>query len=442
MIGSSSGIRLARRDWISLGGHLALGITISFIILQVGIRLLLEPLMVSESSLRIAKNIILVEEVLRRMKEDELPSGLILNRSLSPPSNSSASLNRFDRLLQRSLLNDRGLNRAVVRDAPPFIDPLGGHWIRLNTASSNGHLWLYQADRLSSSLWFMGPLRGATLAMGMMAGLLLFLRNQLIQPISRISASLPNGANRRAKLIAEEGMLPVRSLCAGVNRLLERINANESDRRNLILGLVHDFSGPTTRAILRVEQLAIEFKNLDTSRLETILNDLSHLSSLAEQLRRLTESGALEGQRQEAALDDLCHRISDRYDRDQIIVQTPRILALLDVNGLERAIGNLIDNAIEYGKPPVLITARCRKRHLSITIDDHGRGIGSPTSLTMPHASRTSDRERKRHQGLGLAIVETFCHQHNGELRLSNSPHGGLRAELLLPASVLLHGKG
>lgn len=442
MIGSASGIRLACRDWISLGGYILIGVTGSFILLQIGIRLLLEPLMVSESSLRIAKNIILVEEVLQRMKKDDLPSGLVLKRSVATPGDRKMTLDRFDRLLQHSLLKDRGLNRSVIRDTPPLVDPLGGHWIRLNTATSNGDLWLYQADRLSSSLWFMGPLRGVALALGMMAGILLFLRNQLIKPIARISASLPNGANRRAKLIAEEGMLPVRSLCTGVNRLLERINANESDRRNLILGLVHDFSGPTTRAILRVEELADHFQGTDAERLDPILHDLSHLSHLAEQLRRLTERGSLDGQDQEAALDDLCHRISDRYDRDQMIVNVPRLLVLLDVNGLDRAISNLIDNAMEYGKPPVQISAQQRKRYLAISIDDHGRGIGSPTSLTMPHASRTSDRERRRHQGLGLAIVEAFCHQHHGELRLSSSPHGGLRAEILLPRSVLLHRQG
>jgi two-component system osmolarity sensor histidine kinase EnvZ len=438
MKNSAPGVRLARKDWMFLIFYLTAGIISSFLILQLLVWLLLEPLMISESSLRIAKNVILVEEVLKRLDPDELPTGLIIERSAGAPAGSSNNLNRFDRHLRDSLIKERGIDRLIARDIPPFRDPLGGHWIRLNKTEKGKSLWIYQPDRLSSSLWFMGPLRAIALILGMMGGVLLFLRSQLILPVAKISASLPNGSNRRTKLIAETGMLPVQSLCVGVNRLLERINANENDRRTLIRGLVHDFSGPTTRLILRVEQLGIDLRGQHGPVLDSILGDLSHLKSLAQQLRLLAETGALENQPEEASLDDLCHRIADRYDRKNVLVNVPRILVFLEVNSLERAISNLLDNALEYGRPPVQLTAEQRRNGLLICVDDHGEGIASPTSLTMPHQSRCNDRERRRHQGLGLAIVDAFCVQHDGELLLSRSPLGGLRAELVLPPSVLL----
>lgn len=438
MTGSTSGVRLARKDWLFLIFYLAIGVASSFLLLQLLVWLLLEPLMISESSLRIAKNVILVEEVLQRLSIKELPSGLIIERSAGPPTGSSENLNRFDHQLRDSLIKDRGINRLIARDVPPLTDPLGGHWIRLNKTEAGKSLWIYQPDRLSSSLWFMGPLRAIALMLGMMGGVLLFLRSQLIVPVAKISAALPSGSNRRTKLIAETGMLPVQSLCVGVNRLLERINANETDRRNLIRGLVHDFSGPTTRLILRVEQLGIDLKGQHAPVVESILGDLSHLKSLAQQLRLLAETGALESQPEEAALDDLCQRIADRYDRGHLHVEVPRILVFLEVNSLERAISNLLDNALEYGRPPVLLMAEQRRHGLLIRVEDHGEGIASPTLLTMPHQSRRSDRERRRHQGLGLAIVDAFCVQHDGELQLSRSSLGGLKAELILPPSVLL----
>jgi two-component system osmolarity sensor histidine kinase EnvZ len=431
-------IRLASRDLASLTLYILLGVIFSTGALQLGKRFFLEPLMVAESSLRIAKNVILVEEVLRRLDVEELPTGLIVRAAADHPVGSTLALNRFDRLLQDSLMNERGIKRKLARDIPPLIDPLGGHWIQLETKDGRRKLWIYQPDRLSSSLWFMGPLRVLVLAAGMMAGVLMFLQNQLIWPITKISISLPSGANRKAKLIAEEGVMPVRHLCMGVNRLLERINANEQDRCNLLRGLVHDFSGPTTRLILRVEQLGAELDE-NPALLESILSDLNHLKNLAEQLRILADAESLCLYREEAALDDLCHRISDRYDFNNIIVQVPRILIRADIKALERALSNLLDNAIEYGAPPVRITANQDREHLFIRIDDHGTGISTPTLLTMPHCSRQGDRERRRHQGLGLAIVEAFCAQHEGELRLSKSPHGGLRAELILPAHLVLH---
>jgi len=430
---------LSRRDWLALLAWMGAGIAAGYLVLGLSIRLFLEPLMVSESSLRIAKNVLLVEEVLKRLSISELPSGMIIRNGPSPGSQAGQGLGRFDRLLQESLIRERRLQRRIIPDSPPLIDPLGGHWVRLNTATNRQSLWLYQADRLSSSLWFMAPLRAFTLALGMTAGIVLYLRQQLIRPVRTITASLPDGSNHRTKLIAEEGMTPVRSLCVNVNRLLERINANEEEQRSFIRGLVHDLSSPTTRLGLKLEQLELEDQGRHGPLVASMGHDLNQLSNLVEQLRSIASEQTLPTNQQEAALDDLCSRIGDRYGRDEIQIRVPRLLVQLDVSGLERALANLLDNALEYGRPPVTIEACATTQGLVISVDDHGRGIATPTLLTMPHHSRSSDRQRMRHQGLGLRIVEAFCSRHGGEMKLSRSPLGGLRVRLLLPATVLAH---
>lgn len=429
---------LTRRDWLALLAWMGLGIAGGYLLLWFSIRVFLEPLMVSESSMRIAKNVLLVEEVLKQVSIKDLPSGMIIREDPIQATAARRGLSRFDQLLQESLIKDRGLNRTILPDSAPLIDPLGGHWVRLNASSNQPALWLYQADRLSSSLWFMAPLRAFTLALGMLAGIVLYLRQHLIKPIASITASLPDGSNHRTKLIAEEGMTPVRSLCVNVNRLLERINANEDERRSFIRGLVHDLSSPTTRLGLKLEQLELDDQGRHQALLASMNNDLEQLSSLVDQLRRIASDESLKGVQQEAALDDLCKRISDRYHKDDIAIKVPRILVRLDVAGLERAICNLLDNALEYGKPPVRIQAKRTRHSLLISVDDRGQGIASPTLLTMPHQSRSNDRQRVRHQGLGLQIVEAFCAQHNGEMKLSDSAQGGLRVQLVLPASVLV----
>lgn len=430
---------LSRRDWLALLAWMGAGIAAGYLVLGLSIRLFLEPLMVSESSLRIAKNVLLVEEVLKQLSISELPSGMIIREGPAPGPLAGRGLSRFDQLLQQSLIRERELQRTILPDSPPLVDPLGGHWVRLNTANNRQSLWLYQADRLSSSLWFMAPLRAFTLALGMMAGIVLYLRQHLIRPISTITASLPDGSNHRTNLIAEEGMTPVRSLCVNVNRLLERINANEDERRSFIRGLVHDLSSPTTRLGLKLEQLDLEDQGRHGPLLASMGHDLDQLSDLVEQLRSIASDQTLPTDQQEAALDDLCRRISDRYRRDEILIRVPRILVRLDVSGLERSLGNLLDNALEYGQPPVAIEARRTRNGLVISVDDHGRGMATPTLLTMPHHSRSSDRQRMRHQGLGLRIVEAFCSRHGGEMKLSRSALGGLRVRLLLPAAVLVH---
>ena len=119
-----------------------------------------------------------------------------------------------------------------------------------------------------------------------------------------------------------------------------------------------------------------------------------------------------------------------------IKLRLPRLLVNLDPEGLQRALNNLIDNALEYGAPPVELSAVRRGSDLLLRVDDHGAGIPTETLLAIPGPSRSNDRQRQRHRGLGLAIVERFCVDHQGRLRLLESPGGGLRAELQLPVLV------
>jgi signal transduction histidine kinase len=120
-------------------------------------------------------------------------------------------------------------------------------------------------------------------------------------------------------------------------------------------------------------------------------------------------------------------------------LQVPRILVRLDPEGLERALNNLIDNALEHGEAPVVVSARQQGSDLLLRVDDHGPGLPTDTLVAMPGPSRSTDRQRQRHRGLGLAIVERFCLEHQGRLALLEAPGGGLRAELQLP--VLTGGR-
>ena len=144
--------------------------------------------------------------------------------------------------------------------------------------------------------------------------------------------------------------------------------------------------------------------------------------------------------RQACALDDLCGRIVGSHPSQLIRLRMPRLLVKLDPDGLERALNNLIDNALEYGAPPVQLSGVRQGNQVLLRVDDHGAGIATDTLLTMPSPSRSNDRQRQRHRGLGLAIVERFCLDHQGRLALLEAPSGGLRAELRLP--VLLRAQG
>ena len=434
---AAPGPRLAGRDWLLLLACLVLGGTAGYLALLLGMRLVLEPSIVEETALRLSKQVELVEQVLRQVKPEALPAGVLVRPHPPPATERQRGLSRFDRLVSDAMRREFGLTRELRRDQPPLQDVWGGHWVRLRLPAgvADGTLWLYQSERLSNSLWYLPLLRILAILIGVLAGLVLFLRWQIERPLARLLRQLDRqGASQSLALLPELGIAPIRLLSLLINRLLERINSTARARRQLLQGLTHDLGGPHGRLMLRTELLCERLEGEPRQLALAMARDLERLRSLTEQLALLGEQELPAESRQICALDDLCGRIAASQPPGVVHLRVPRLLVHLDPEGLERALNNLIDNALEYGAPPVELSASRHGQELCLRVDDHGPGIPTDTLLAMPGPSRSNDRHRQRHRGLGLAIVERFCLDHQGRLALLEAPGGGLRAELRLPA--------
>lgn len=158
--------------------------------------------------------------------------------------------------------------------------------------------------------------------------------------------------------------------------------------------------------------------------LDAITSDMHQMEGITRQLGLLSERDQPSFSVQQLALDDLCARLAASYVRLPLRLQIPRLLVRLDGAGLERALGNLIDNALDHGQPPVDITAWAKRSTLVLQVRDRGSGVSTDTLLTMPQQSPAHDRQRSRHRGLGLAIVERFCREHQGSLSLLRLKEG------------------
>jgi signal transduction histidine kinase len=105
---------------------------------------------------------------------------------------------------------------------------------------------------------------------------------------------------------------------------------------------------------------------------------------------------------------------------------------------LKRALANLIDNAIKYGKS-ARIAVIAAANDIEITIDDEGPGIPEQELSRVFEPFYRLEQSRNRDTGgigLGLAIAQSIVQSHGGELTLSNRPEGGLRAKIRLPRSA------
>jgi signal transduction histidine kinase len=106
-----------------------------------------------------------------------------------------------------------------------------------------------------------------------------------------------------------------------------------------------------------------------------------------------------------------------------------------DRDQLDRALGNLIDNAVLYGDRAEVVVAS-EGGEVVCTIDDAGPGLPADQLEAVFSPFRRLEASRSRATGgagLGLSISRTIIERSGGRVRLNNRAEGGLRATVRLP---------
>ena len=111
--------------------------------------------------------------------------------------------------------------------------------------------------------------------------------------------------------------------------------------------------------------------------------------------------------------------------------------AVVRLSAFERAVSNVIVNAIRYGKKKIIVDIVKKSESLEISIEDNGPGIPENQREEMFKPFTRLDDSRNTEtggMGLGLSIVQEVIHQHGGEVSLLTSEKlGGLKVKIELP---------
>ena len=144
-------------------------------------------------------------------------------------------------------------------------------------------------------------------------------------------------------------------------------------------------------------------------------------------------------------IDGLLRTFEKIYDERAIEFEADAATGLrvrAERQDLEEMLGNLIDNAGKWARSRVSVAAAPEpvvegdepaRGFLVLTIDDDGEGLPEGSREAALARGRKLD-ETKPGSGLGLSIVADLASIHGGSLVLTDSPEGGLRARLHLPA--------
>lgn len=111
----------------------------------------------------------------------------------------------------------------------------------------------------------------------------------------------------------------------------------------------------------------------------------------------------------------------------------PELCVRAQPEDVDEMLGNLLDNACKWTTSRVQVTASANGRWVSIAVDDDGTGLdGSKREVVLQRGVRAD--EAAPGSGFGLAIVRELAELYAGNIALDQSPLGGLRATLRLPA--------
>jgi signal transduction histidine kinase len=242
-------------------------------------------------------------------------------------------------------------------------------------------------------------------------------------------------------------------LAATLNAMLDRLErARVAEReaiateRRFVADASHELRTPLT--ILKSEIEVALIGPRQVGELEAALasagEETDRLCRLAEDLLVLAEADEGRLPIRPAPLDvgETLRAIAAREARRaeaagrRITVQVPPGLsATADRLHLERALGNLVDNALRHGAGDIELTAGRAEEAVHIAVRDHGKGF--PEDFRPRAFERFSRAEAGRTgggSGLGLAIVQAVARSHGGSVEAENADPGA-RVRITLPVS-------
>ena len=238
---------------------------------------------------------------------------------------------------------------------------------------------------------------------------------------------------RGARLSVERIPLEVVPLVSAVNDALARLDQGYARHKRFVADAAHELRTPIAILNTRLESLAA---GPDKTRL---LEDAARLATLAEQLldiQRLDRCGHpftnvnLVAVAQSVAADLAPLAIAARYELALDAPETP-IETIGDAAALERALTNLVQNAIQHGPRRGTIGIRVG-RPASIEVTDEGAGIpADQREQIFEPFYRLSPLDRGA--GLGLNMVREIVLLHGGHVSVADGPDGGACFRMTLP---------
>lgn len=242
--------------------------------------------------------------------------------------------------------------------------------------------------------------------------------------------------------LAVEGDDEIARLALAFNQMLTALAASRDRQRRLVADAGHELRTPLTSLRTNLDLLtqADDSGGLPASARQELLADvrgqIEELTTLIGDLVELSRDEPLTLVDEPVDLAEVAERALVRVRRRAPGLTFDTALAPSWVRGdaaaLERAVANLLDNAVKWSPPGGTVTMTLADG--ALTVEDEGPGI-APEDL--PHVFerfyRSEESRAMPGSGLGLSIVRQVAERHGGEALAGPAPSGGARLTMRIP---------
>src|SRR6516164_8245139 len=259
---------------------------------------------------------------------------------------------------------------------------------------------------------------------------IIFLRNQ-IRPILRLARAAEDFGKGRSLSFAPHGAREVRQAGSAFMEMKRRIERATEQRTAMLNGVSHDLRTMLTRFKL---SLALLDNSADSELLQKDVDEMGQMlegylafarGDAGESIARINIGSILEDLKADSERNGAELGVETRGDLDIRV----RPMAM------KRCVGNLVANAQRHAET-VRVSAAREAQFVSIVVDDDGSGIAPLHREDVFRPFYRLDEARNQDEGgagLGLAIARDIARSHGGDITLSDSPMGGLRAAVRIP---------
>lgn len=289
-----------------------------------------------------------------------------------------------------------------------------------------------------------------TFALAALSGLLLFfwVTNRLRRMTTAVRQFSTGNHDARVAVSSED---EIGQLGAAFNQMADtiaenvrRLKANDDLRRELVANVSHDLRSPLANIQGYLETVLMKEESLDAEQrrayLDTALSNVQMLSRLVTELFELSKLDArqMQPEREPFSIAELAQDTALKFKPRaeelavQVKVDVPRDLPLVhgDIGMIDRALSNLIENALRYTQPEGEVTIRVSPERdgIGVSVSDTGDGIPAedlPYIFDRFYRVEKSRNKAEGGTGLGLAIAKRIIELHDSTISVQSAIREG-----------------